>query len=81
MIRNPYIHFLNLLPKQTKWIGQVTGRVDDGHVYVKQVGTRSVDIICEHDYEVENNTYVLITGTTITNVLSDARVIERQELI
>lgn len=81
MIRNPYIHFLNLLPKQSKWIGQVTGKMDDGHVYVKQLGTRSVDIICEHDAEIENNTFVLITGTTITNVLSNAQTIQKQELI
>lgn len=81
MIRNPYKHFLNLLPKQSKWIGQVTGKMDDGHVYVKQIGTRSVDIICEHDSEIEINTYVLITGTTITNVLTNAQVIETRELI
>lgn len=81
MIRNPYVHFLNLLPKQSKWIGQVTGKLDDGHVFVKQIGTRSTDIICEHDAEINNGTFVLITDKTITNVLTNAQDIQEAELV
>lgn len=81
MIRNPYANFLSLLPKQSKWIGQVTGRVDNGHVYVKQIGSRSVDIICEYSSEVADGTFVLITDRTITSVLSNAQVIMEAELI
>lgn len=72
MIRNPYVHFLNLLPRQSKWIGIVTGRLDEGHIYVKQIGDRAENIICECDQEVPANTYVLLTDRTVTTVLTNA---------
>lgn len=73
MIRNPYVQFLSFLPKQSKWIGTVTGRIDEGHIYVKQIGTgRAVDLVCECDQEVQNGTYVLLTNRTVTTVLTNA---------
>lgn len=81
MIRNPYAKFLSLLPKQSKWIGQVTGRVDEGHIYVKQVGNRAVNLICECDSDVAENTYVLLTDRTVTTVLTNADTVLEVELI
>lgn len=81
MIRNPYAKFLSLLPKQSKWIGQVTGRIDEGHVYVKQVGNRAVNLICECDSDVAENTYVLLTDRTVTTILTNASTVLEVELI
>ena len=41
MIRNPYVRFLSLLPRHTKWIGKVARRLDEGHIHVNQLGDRA----------------------------------------
>lgn len=81
MIRNPYVRFLSLLPRHSKWIGIVTNRLDEGHIHVKQIGNRAINLVCECDQEVQTGTYVLLNDRTVTTVLANADNVQEIELV
>lgn len=81
MIRNPYVRFLSLLPRHSKWIGKVAGRLDEGHIHVNQLGSRAVNLVCECDQEVQIGTYVLLNDRTVTTVLANADNVLEIELV
>ena len=73
MIRNPYVTFLNLIPRQSKWIGVVQRVKGDGYVYVQRINTTSEGILCASSTDVQVGQYVLLQGTTVQSVLSSAQ--------
>lgn len=73
MIRNPYVTFLNLIPRQSKWIGVVQRVKGDGYVYVQRINTTSEGILCATPTELKVGQYVLLQGTTVQSVLASAQ--------
>lgn len=73
MIRNPYVTFLNLIPRQSKWIGVVQRIKGDGYVYVQRINTTSEGVLCDTPTELKVGQYVLLQGTTVQSVLASAQ--------
>ena len=73
MVRNPYVDFLNLIPRQTKWIGTVKSKRGDGYVEVQKLNTSSIPTLCVCSSDVQVGKNVLIQGTTVQSVLSSAQ--------
>ena len=80
MVRNPYIDFLNLIPKQTKWVGTVKSKRGDGYVEVQKLNTASVPTLCVCSSDVQIGKNVLIQGSTVLSVLADAQAVQPVEL-
>lgn len=80
MIRNPYIDFLNLIPKQNKWIGKITNNRNDGYAEVQKLNTASVPTLCVCSDDAQVGKYVLVQGNTVLSVLADAQSIQTVEL-
>lgn len=80
MIRNPYVDFLNLIPKQSKWIGTVTEKRSDGYVYVQKLNTRSVATLCICSSDVVVGKNVLVQGNTVVTSLAGSQSIWTVEL-
>lgn len=74
MIRNPYVNFLNLIPKQSKWIGTVTEKRSDGYVYVKRLNSSSAALLCSSSSDVPLNKLVLVQGSNVVSSLADSQV-------
>lgn len=80
MIRNPYVDFLKLIPKQTKWIGKVKSKRGDGYVEVQKLNTASVPTLCVCSSDVAVDKNVLVQGSTVLSALADAQPIQTVEL-
>ena len=80
MLRNPYVDFLNLIPKQNKWIGTVVSKRGDGYAEIQKINTRSVPTICVCSNDVQVGKNVLVQGSTVVTVLADAQSIQSVEL-
>lgn len=73
MIRNPYIDFINLIPRQAKWIGTVTKKRTDGYAEVQKLNTGAVSTLCVCSGDVQVGKKVLVQGATVVTVLSDSQ--------
>ena len=80
MIRNPYIDFLNLIPKQSKWIGTVTEKRSDGYVYVKRLNSYSSALLCSSASDVQVGKKVLVQGSNVVSSLADSQTVMTVEL-
>lgn len=73
MIRNPYIDFINLIPRQAKWIGTVTKKRTDGYAEIQKLNTAAVPTLCVCNTDVQAGKKVLVQGATVVTVLSDSQ--------
>lgn len=80
MVRNPYVDFLNLIPRQAKWIGTVKSKRGDGYAEVQKLNTASVPTLCVCSSDVQVGKNVLIQGSTVLSVLADAQTVQSVEL-
>lgn len=73
MIRNPYVDFIKLIPRQNKWIGKVVRKRDDGYAEIQKLNTASVPILCVCSTDVQVGKSVLVQGSTVVASLADAQ--------
>lgn len=66
---NPYALFMNLLPKQTKYIARVVAISTDGHATVQSIGAASQSIVYGGTDSYIVDDYVMVVDGTITSKL------------
>ena len=78
---NPYTTLLQLLPKQTKYIGKITSILDNGTVHVSPVGASSIAVVKGGTDSYVINDYVMIVDNVIISKVDTPQLILEESVI